>query len=308
MANNLLRLMTDPGFRFDLLTSRNVLFWMSDKQVIEKKYYYRFGVKPNLNHPATYNEKLQWLKLNDRRPVYTQMVDKHEAKAFIAEKIGDAYVVPTLGVWDRFDDIDFEQLPDRFVLKCTHDSGGIVICRDKSKLDIARARKKIEKSMGRNYYYVGREWPYKNVKPRIIAEEFLEDAGDSELRDYKFFTFGGVPRVVYITQGRAAAGRTTADFFDMDFNHLDMKMDHDHAPIPPHPPKNFEQMKELAAVLSQGIPQLRVDFYEVNGRVYVGELTFFHCGGMVSVKPDSWARRFSDWIQLPNNEQGAFVK
>lgn len=303
MANKYLRILTDPAFRFDILASRNLLFWMSDEQILSKKYEYCFHQKPNLKSPKTYNEKLQWLKLFDRRRVYTDMVDKYEAKRFIADRIGEQYIIPTLGVWDRFEEIDFEKLPDQFVLKCTHDSGGLVICRDKSKFDIAAAKEKIKKSLKRNYYYVGREWPYKDVKPRILAEQYMQDETDGELRDYKFFTFSGVPRVVYITQGRSAAGQTTADFFDMDFNHLDLKMDHDNAENMPHPPVHFQLMKELAALLSNGVPQLRVDFYEVNGRVYVGELTFFHCGGMAPVTPKAWADQLAEWIELPSSQQ-----
>jgi hypothetical protein len=185
------------------------------------------------------------------------------------------------------------------VLKNTHDSGGLVICKDKTKLDIPAARQKLGKFLKRNYYDQNREWPYKNVKPRIIAEEYMEDTRQGELRDYKFFTFGGEPKVLYIAQGRGRGEDTVADFFDMDFNHLPFTIDHEMAPVPPEKPENFELMKKLAAALSAGTPQLRVDFYEVDGKVYFGEMTFFHCSGMAPFHPESWDKTFGDWVRLP---------
>lgn len=292
-------MLIDKEFRFDILTARNLLFWMNDEQILKRKYKYRFNEELNLDEPKTYIEKLQWLKLHDHKAIYTTMVDKYEVKKYLSDKIGSDYIIPTIGVWDSFDSIDFDKLPDRFVLKCTHDSGGLVICRDKAKLNFKATKKKINCCLKRNYYYVGREWPYKDVKPRIIAEEYLEDKVDRELRDYKFFTFSGVPKVLYITQNRSENGETTADFFDMNFNHLDLKIDHENSKKIPHPPKNFEKMKELAAILSEGIPQLRVDFYEVNGKVYLGELTFFHCSGMANITPDYWENKLAEWVILP---------
>mgnify|MGYP000927822232 CR=1 FL=1 len=180
---------------------------MDDESFLKMAYKRKFGKELDLKNPVTFNEKLQWLKLHDRKPEYTTMVDKYEAKAYIAQKIGEEYVVPTLGVWEKFDDIDFTKLPNAFVLKCTHDSGGLVICKDKSKLDREKARKKINKSLHSNYFGGGREWPYKNVKPRIIAEPLLKDdatkVGEQEcLTDYKFFCFGGIPKIVYISKDK----------------------------------------------------------------------------------------------------------
>lgn len=300
--NKAVRMIVDKGFRFDILVSRNLLFWMTDRQILEKQFFYHLQKRLNLDAPQTFQEKLQWLKLYDQKPIYTTMVDKYLAKAFIAEKIGKQYVIEPLGVWDHFDEIDFDKLPDQFVLKCTHDSGGLIICRDKSKLDLRYAKKKLEKCLRRNYYYVSREWPYKGVKPRIIAEKYLEDKEDGELRDYKFFTFSGNPRILYITQGQREKKNVVADFFDMDFNHLDLTMDHVNAKELPHPPQNFVLMKKLAGILSQGTPHLRVDFYEVNGKVYVGELTFFHCTGTAPVQPESWNKKLGDWIMLPEQQ------
>jgi len=268
-----------------------------DKLYIQMKFFQRMKRLPDLKNPKTFNEKLQWLKLYDRKPEYTTMVDKYEVKRYIAEQIGEEYVIPTLGVWDRFDDIDFDTLPEQFVLKCTHDSGGLVICRDKSKLDKEAAKKKIEASLKVNYYWQGREWPYKNLKPRIIAEEYIEDSATQELRDYKFFAFNGTVKVFYITSGRLAGDRRT-DYFDMEFNHLDIQDDDKNAEIPPAIPENFQQMKTIAESISKGIPHLRVDFYEVNGKVYVGELTFYYLSGYVPFKPKKWDAVFGEWIDL----------
>ena len=266
-------------------------------------YKAKMGKKLNLDNPQTFNEKLQWLKLYDRNPEYTKMVDKYEAKKYVASIIGEEYIIPTLGVWDCFDDIDFDKLPDQFVLKCTHDSGGLVICKNKSTLDIQQTRKKINHCLKRNYYLNTREWPYKNVKPRIIAEKYMEDEindqpGNPDLRDYKFFAFAGQVKALFIATERQAAEETKFDFFDGDFHHLDFTNGHPNASIPPLKPTGFDEMKQLASRLSKGIPQVRVDFYEVNGRVYFGELTFSHWSGLVPFIPEKWDRIFGSWIRL----------
>lgn len=293
------RLLTDKDYRTMILSGSGYRLWLSDREFLTRKYRYHMGKAPDLVSPRTYTEKLQWLKLYDHRPGYTAMVDKHLAKELVAEKIGSEYVIPTLGVWDRPEDINLDALPDRFVIKCTHDSGGLVICKDKSQLDWEAAKKKLARCLRRDYYQVHREWPYKDVRRRIIAEAYMEDLGDGELRDYKFFTFGGEPRVLYIAQGRGKGEPTVADFFDMEFRHLPFTIDHDMAPELPHPPKELELMRQLAAKLSEGTPQLRVDFYEVDGKVYFGEMTFFHCSGFAGFHPESWDETFGDWVTLP---------
>ncbi len=288
-----------PKKFFTGLSRRGYLNWLPDKAYIKIEYRLRMGKKLNLKNPQTFNEKLQWLKLYNRKPEYTKMVDKYDAKAYVAERIGEEYIIPTIGVWDKFEDIDFDSLPDQFVLKCTHDSGGLVICRDKSKLDIEDAKKKIEKSLQRKYYLSGREWPYKNVKPRIIAEAYMEDTATAELRDYKFFCFDGQVKALFIATERASKTEETKfDFFDENFNHLPFTNGHPNAAVIPEKPVNFEKMKELAGKLSVGIPHLRVDFYEVNGKIYFGELTFSHWGGMMPFEPEEWDETFGSWIQI----------
>ena len=299
MTKKLWRFFTNTDYRFLVLAGRGKMGNMPDEAFLKRMYRIHMGRELNLENPKAYTEKLQWLKLHDHRPVYTTMVDKYAVKQYVAEKIGPEYVIPVLGVWDRVEDIDFDALPDRFVLKTTHDSGGIVVCKDKSTLDVSAAKRKLNYFLKRNYFDNNREWPYKNVPHRIIAEAYMEDSKYQELRDYKFFTFGGVPRVLYIAQGRGRGEPTVADFFDMEFNHLPFTIDHDMAAVPPEKPVCFEEMKRLAAILSQGTPQLRVDFYEVDGRVYFGEMTFFHCSGMDGFHREEWDRTFGDWVTLP---------
>lgn len=295
----ILKFAVNSNYRFLVLSGRGYMGDMPADKFLKKTYKIKFGRDLDLENPTYYTEKLQWLKLYDHRPEYTVMVDKYAVKQYVADRIGEQYVIPLIGVWDKVDEIDFDKLPARFVLKTTHDSGAIVICKDKSTLDIEAAKKKLSYFLKRRYYDCNREWPYKNVKPRIIAEEYMEDETYKELRDYKFFTFGGVPKVLYIAQGRGKGELTVADFFDMDFNHLPFTIDHDMADVPPEKPECFELMKELAAKLSEGTPQLRVDFYEVNGKVYFGEMTFFHCSGMEAFHPEEWDKIFGDWVVLP---------
>lgn len=252
----------------------------------------------NLDNPHTYNEKLQWIKLFDRNPLYTTLVDKAAVKEYVTSIIGEEYIIPTLGIWKRFDDINFDELPNQFVLKCTHDSGGLVICKDKKNLNLQQARQKINKSLDTNYYLIGREWPYKNVPRQIIAETYMEDSNTHELRDYKFFCFDGTPKALFIATDRQNRKEPYFDFFDMDFKHLPMKHGHPNAPSIPEKPVCFELMKELSAKLSKGLKEVRVDLYEVDGKVYFGELTFFHHAGMVPFEPVEWDRIFGDWIVL----------
>ena len=209
-------------------------------------------------------------------------------------------MIPLLGVWHKFEDIDFSSLPNQFVLKCTHDSGGIVICKDKNQFDIEKASRIINRGLKHNFYVYSREKAYRDIPRRIIAEEFKEDSITKELRDYKFFCFDGVPKALFIASDRQIKGAETKfDFFDIDYNHLPFTNGHPNAEIPPTKPVCFEEMKQLASVLSKGIPHVRVDFYEVNGRVYFGEMTYSHWGGMMPFDPEEWDYIFGGWINLP---------
>lgn len=282
-----------------------LLVWMKLARIIPDKLFLSvqfrlvMGYWMDFSNPKTYNEKLQWLKLYDRNPDYTKMVDKAAAKDYVKNIIGEKHIIPTLGVWDRPEDIDFEKLPSKFVLKCTHDSGGIVICHDKAKLNKDEVIAKFKKALKTNYYYQNREWPYFHVKPRIIGEELMVDESGVELKDYKWFCFNGEPKALFIASDRMTPGEETKfDFFDMDFNHLPFTNGHPNANLLPRKPAGFDEMRKLASQLSVGIPHVRVDFYDVNGHIYFGELTFYHWSGIVPFKPDNWDRVFGDWINL----------
>ena len=229
------------------------------------------------------------------------MVDKCEAKRYVANVTGEEYIIPTLEVWDNVHEIDFDKLPNQFVLKTTHDSGGVVICPDKKTFDKENAKRRLTQSLKRNYYFYGREWPYKNVPRKIIAEKFMVDEQTHELRDYKFFCFNGTPKMLFIATDRQnPTEETKFDFYDMDFNHLPFTNGHPNSHKPIAKPDTFDEMVKLAAILSKNIPHVRVDFYEINGKVYFGELTFSHWSGFVKFEPHEWDKKIGDWLVLPN--------
>ena len=288
------------------LAARGWFKTMDDEKYLKLMFRARMGRKLNLKNPQTFNEKLQWLKLYDRKPEYSDMVDKYEAKRYVADRIGEEYIIPTLGVWDSFDEIDFSSLPNQFVLKCTHDSGGLVICKDKANFDIDEARRKINRSLANDYYLWGREWPYKNVKHRIIAEKYMEDSKTSELRDYKIFTFDGVAKALFIAANRQT-GKTTADYFDMDFKPLDFTWGYPHSKVLPSKPDCFDEMIKVAECLAKGTAELRVDFYEVNGKAYFGEMTFFDGSGFDKFDPEEWDAKFGKLIKLPISNGGGYA-
>ncbi len=309
MSKNILskakKVLTNKRTRFMMINKMGFYKRVPDEEFLKKQYRVCFGKELNLENPVTFNEKLQWLKLYNRKPIYTTMVDKVDVKKYVADIIGEQYIIPTLGVWDHFDDIDFDKLPDQFVLKCSHDSGGLVIVKDKSKLDKKAAKAKIEKCLKRNYYWIGREWAYKNVKPRILAEKYMENNSTKDLRDYKIFCFDGVAKALFIATDRQAANvEVKFDFYDMDFNHLDVRNGHSNSDVELKKPEKFDEMISLANKLSQNIPHVRVDFYEVNGKVYFGELTFCHFSGMTPFDPEAWDVTFGSWIKLPEKFVG----
>lgn len=280
---------------------------LPDRIYLKLMFRLKMGKKLNLNNPTSFNEKLQWLKLYDRKPGYTIMVDKYAAKEYVAQKIGEEYVIPTLGVWNSVEEIEWDALPDQFVLKTTHDGGGcgVVICKDKRSFDKQKAIVKLKKSLSYNTYIGGREWPYKDVQHRIIAEKYIDPMPQmNDLPDYKFFCFDGEVKALFVATERQVPGEDVKfDFFDADFNHLPFRQGHENASIAPIKPKSFDKMKQLASKLSEGIPQLRVDFYEVEGQPIFGEMTFYHFSGMVPFCPQEWDEMFGSWIQLPENNK-----
>lgn len=274
----------------------------NDRLYLRVLYRILTGEKLNFASPETFCQKIQWLKLYNKSNECTQMVDKYGVRAYIREKIGEEYLIPCYGVYNSFDDIDFSELPDTFVMKTTHDSGGVVICKDKSLLNYDEARKKLERSLKRNYFWVGREYPYKNVQPRIVIEKLMSNEDGSDITDYKFFCFNGEPQILFYASERFNAFNEPAkfDYYDMYMNHLDMSsVGHKNAENLLSPFPEFSKMKDIARTLSTGFPHLRVDLYLINGRIYFGELTFHHDGGFVPFLPSEWNKVLGDMIILP---------
>lgn len=272
----------------------------SDETYLKMLYRLYLGKSLDLNNPKRFTEKIQWLKIYGRTPINAIMADKYAVKDYVKEHIGEQYVIPLLGVWDRPEDIDFSKLPESFVLKCNHNSHtGLYICRDKSLLDENAVRKGLRKGLREDYYLCSREHAYK-IPRKIIAEKYMEDAETKELRDYKFFCFNGEPKILFVASGRLQGEKcVTFDFFDMDYNHLPVTNGHPNSKMLPEKPKCFEEMKQLAAKLSVDMPHVRIDFYEVNGRVFFGEFTFSHNGGLVPFNPDEWDYKLGDMLMLP---------
>lgn len=281
--------------------------WLPDSVYIRLRYRYQLGKRLNLKDPKTFQEKLQWLKLHDRNPEYTKMVDKVLVKDYVASKVGSEYVVPMIGVWDKPEDIDWDKLPNRFVLKTNHSGGntGVVICKDKSTFDRQNAIDRLNASLKCNVFRTTREWPYKNIQKKVFAEEYLEAApGQEDLPDYKFFCFNGEVKALFVATERQNPNEEVKfDFFDAEYNHLPFCQGHDNAKVTPKKPQSFDEMKKIAATLSKGIPHVRVDLYEVNGRPVFGELTFCHFGGVVPFEPEEWDYKFGEWLKLPKTTQ-----
>lgn len=278
---------------------------VADDKYLKLRYRFIFGEKLHLDTPSGFNEKINWLKIYNRNPLYPKLVDKAEVKEYVRPIIGEDKVIKTLGVWDSFEDIDFDMLPNQFVLKSTNGGGGagVVICMDKASFNPVKAKKKIERSMHFNWRFE-REWVYRDLKPRIIAEELLANEDGSDLVDWKIHSFNGEPRVLFCAADRYTPGeKLKFDWYDMNLEHLPVKSkgyENANKVIEPFP--EWEQMKEVARKLSEGIPYVRVDLYLVNHKIFFGELTFFHDGGAVALEPKEWENTFGSWIQLPEKK------
>ena len=303
MIKKLIKYAVDPGYRFRRNAARGHYDEMPDEEFLKRMYKAKTGRTLHLDDPKTFNEKLQWLKIHDRNPAYVEMVDKLAVKDYIKNKIGSQYVIPTLGVWDCFEQIDFAHLPNQFVLKCNHDSGHVAICKDKASFNMTKAQKELNYSLSHNYYYRYREWPYKNVPPRIFAEQYMEDQSGQELRDYKVLCFHGEPKLIELHQGRFS-DHPTQDFYDVDWNKLPIsqsgnpqyKVTQDVYPRP----SVLEEMLRLSKVLSQGIPHIRVDWYDIKDQLYFGELTLYDGSGFVLFDNPEDDLMLGSWIQLPD--------
>lgn len=271
-----------------------------DRIYLQIVYFRHFKKFIDFDNPKTFNEKIQWLKLNYRKEEYTNLVDKYRVKQYITKLIGEEYVIPTLGVWNNVDDIDFKSLPEKFVLKCNNDSGGIVICKNKKDFDEAKAKSFLKERLKNNGYWYGREWPYKNVKPCIIAEKYMEDSISKDLKDYKFFCFNGSMEFFDIDIDRFIEHR--ANYYDRNGNFLPFGKTY----CPPdytkkiEMPKNLDKMIELAETISHNTVLSRIDFYEIDGQVYFGEITFYPGSGFSPFTDEKWDYKLGDMIDLPN--------
>lgn len=301
IAKKIMSLVKNPRLVILTLGFHNMLNWVPDRPYLQMVYHLETGKKLNLDEPKGFNEKLQWLKLYDRKPEYTQMVDKYGVREYIREKIGEGYLIPLLGVWDRPEDIDISAMPEQFVLKCTHDSGSVCICKDKATFDMEAAVKKLRHKLKIGTYWPLREWPYKNVPPRVIAEKYMEDES-GELKDYKVLCFGGEPKLIEIHTGRYT--KHTQDIYNIDWEELDITQVGQLRSKEAFPrPKCLEEMLEKSALLARGIPTVRVDWYIINGRLYFGELTFFDGSGMVLFEDPQVECTLGDWITLPEKTE-----
>ena len=295
----LMRVMRDPS-KFWLWIVRRLSPLLPDKLYLTLLFHHYCGKWIDWKNPKGFNEKLQWLKVYNRKPEYTTMVDKVAVKAYVAQLIGEEYIIPTLGVWDDPDDIDFDALPDQFVLKCNHNSGvGLCICKDKSELDIEAVKSELRKGLKQDYYMLGREWPYKHVPRKILAEKYMVDESGVELKDYKVFNFNGEPEIIEVDFDRFVSH--CRNLYDKDWNFIEMEIEYPSKRS--HQitrPEHLEQMLDIARKLSKGIPHVRTDFYSIEGKLYFGEITFFHGAGHEHFRPEEWDERLGKLIHLPN--------
>lgn len=295
------RVFKNPWLVFKFLAGKGLLDSMPDEPYLRLMYRATVGRKPDFGHPATFSEKLQWLKLHNRQPEYVVMADKVKAKDYVAAKIGEEYIIPTLGVWESADDVDFDSLPDCFVIKCNHNSGkGMYICRDKSRMDAAKVREGLRRGLAENYWLHGREWPYRDVPRRIIAEKFMDDGSGTDLADYKFFCFGGEPRLCQVISDRSTDEKI--DFYDMGWNRLigliGLNTEARNSDSEIDRPACFDDMKRCAGILAGSMPFSRIDFYCVGGRAYWGEITFFPASGFGRFVPDEWNEKIGEWVRI----------
>lgn len=266
---------------------------LPDRLYLKIIYRIRVHKKLHLDNPQTFTEKIQRMKLEDHNPIYPLIADKYEVRKYVEDRIGTEYLTKLYGVYNLPEEIDFLNLPDRFVLKTTHDSGGCIIVNDKKEFDIVKNRKKLHRLLKRNFYWKGREWCYKDIRPRIICEEILEDSEKQDLWDYKFFCFHGEPKLLLVATERQE--RTKYDFFDLDFRHLDIINADPMSGKELEKPKNFDKMIDIVRRLSKDLEQVRVDLYNIEGKIYFGELTLYHSSGLDWFEPYEWDKKIGDW-------------
>lgn len=273
---------------------------LPDSIFIKIQYKFIMEKRLNLKNPKGFNEKLQWLKLHDRKPQYSIYADKYSVRNFIEKTIGEQYLTKLYGIWDNADDIDYKSLPEKFVIKGAHDSGSVVVCRNKNNLDLKTTTEKMRFALKKNNFDYGRDWPYKNITHRIIAEEYL-DCGEEGLIDYKFYCFHGEPKFLYVSQGLENHETAHITFFDLDGKRTPFqRVDYPTHKIDPVFPGNFNEMIQITKVLAKKVdaPFIRVDLYNVNGRIVFSELTFRPCSGYMHFIPEEWDEKVGKYLNL----------
>lgn len=303
-----IKFFANSDYRFSILSAKGFYNNVPDEEYLKKLYKVKVGRELNLENPQTFTEKLNWLKVYDHNPRYTMLADKYQVREWVAETIGEEYLVPLLGVFDSADEINFDLLPDKFALKCTHNSGeGMCLCRDKSQLDTDNVVRRLNIALKKNYYQAGREWAYKNIVPRIICEEMLECERVDELFNtiinYKFYCFDGEPRFLYVAIDNTENGKkngTKLNILDLNWEKTPFYRT-DHAPINDEikKPADFDKMIDISRKLAAGFPFARVDLYYVNDKIYFSEMTFCPGAGIAPFFPQEWERKIGDWITLP---------
>lgn len=292
------------GVKTILIVALNKLsFLFPDKLYLRLQFRLRMGYCIDFKRPQTLSEKIQWLKLNYKNPLFPSLVDKYSVKEYVSQLIGKGHIIPTLQVWSNPDEIDFDSLPQQFVLKTTHGGGnsGVIICKDKNCFDKRATIEKLRKALKQDIYKDFREWPYKFIKKRIIAEKYMAQEDGTPLVDYKFFCFNGIPRFIYVSQNIPGDRRTISAFLDMNWEMLPFKKKNEnHAVSYPPKPESFDELKRIALLLANGFPFVRIDLYEINKEVYFSEYTFFPSSGMQPYEPTEWDRKLGDMLDLPS--------
>lgn len=300
-----IKYVTDKQYRFMAFSAHHLYDRLPDEEYLKRIFRIRMHYELNLDEPRTFNEKLQWLKIYNRKDEYTLMSDKYEVKKYVSDIIGTEYIIPTYGVWEKAEDIEFGKLPSQFVLKCTHDSGGIEICRDKSKLNVECCKKRLNECLKKNYYLKFREWAYKDIKPRIIAEKYMKCKSEDSLIDYKFFCFNGEPLFICVSKGLENHATAVMGFYDLDGKEMSFYRS-DYKPY--HGvimPIELDEMKRISKRLAKEVnsPFVRIDLYSINSQVYFSEITFFPCAGMIPFEPATIDIKLGKLIKLENEQK-----
>lgn len=289
----------NPEYTINYIKSNGKFDNLTDRRYLELLFKKNTGYALNLEQPRTFNEKLQWLKLYNRNPLYSNLVDKYEVRKYVTEKIGSQYLNTIYGVYKNFEEINFKELPDQFVLKPTHTSGDYFICKNKNMINYKKLKSDVDRWMERNYFQLHREWPYKNAEPRIISEKLLIQENSEELRDYRLFCFNGEPKFIAVDFSITDKNKTRRNLYDLNWDLMDATISYPRElEIEVEQPEKLDELIEISRKLAKGIPHARIDFYIIKNQIIFGEITFFHQAGMGTIKPHSFDLQMGEWINI----------